>query len=1087
MTLAFESDARTDTTRQDIRNRLSRLAKYRPADTSGHLIRHRLFAMLDAAFAESSMVWISAPAGAGKSAALSAYANHRPHSLVWYRVDEADNDPQTMQRALAALASHPYAVPEANPFQAGHPYEHLDADALIVFDDVHLLTSAGSVALLIELVRHRPLAVRLCFLSRDSRPHWWSETGREAAALDWNALRLSRDEALALAPPSVATAPEVSASWLQWIDGWAAATAILRDAASAVSGGGDSPATSDAHHTLDQFFCAELLDSLPLDARHCLAMLSVLERFSIAEAYELTQSDAAAPLLQSMSGTSTFVYAVEDAAEGAEELLRFHPLLRAHLRREARHRLGAEKTRTLACRAATMLVRRGEIAAAVPLWREGGDWARLADTLETQAHAMIRAGDGFLWRQWKNWLPDEILQERPALWFWEGALLNALDGKLAREALHHAQSLYASRSDTLGRLRCIALIVDNLITHYDHQTAHLMRDHVVQIKAGLAQIAPESLSADDDILIHSRLVVAIVFAARRDCVSLYRAVQRCVAAMPHAQDDETRLTSGICILIYAPWFPFEQAAAFIDMLAPLATKETVSPLMRAWWHLQLGRWHFDFRGDLARVEASMHEAETIAKSHDFKDVFAFHLDIGKLLVQIAGGDLTAAALAINAMRPRIAPARQADSMRFMMAEATFHSGRGDLPRALELAIEVFRDDSRIAPSELPRFARLRAALHAMAADYPACEHWSQRAIDAALCHDVDVSIQSREVLRAYARIRNGNGRGASAILSQVLSRTNGALTEVLFARLPAVASVIAGFALEEGIESERMTAIIQRQRLLAVDPANPAWPWRIAVRTLGPLEIMRDAKPVGSAGKLQQRPLLLLKALMVAGPAGRPIHILADQLWPDSEDARAAMNTTLHRLRKLLGHDDSVRLRQSSLSLDPGLVWSDVEAFLTVCERIDILNGDTDAIELIRHQSLLCRLYRGPLGGSDTAPWLCVARDRYRNMFVNACARLGGLLESCSALPEANALYREATAAEPLAEVIYRGLMRCSAQLEGKEAAAAVYRRCRETLSVILGSQPSAETVALARSIAEAPETGFKGPTPAGDRPEPAE
>jgi LuxR family maltose regulon positive regulatory protein len=210
---------------------------------------------------------------------------------------------------------------------------------------------------------------------------------------------------------------------------------------------------------------------------------------------------------------------------------------------------------------------------------------------------------------------------------------------------------------------------------------------------------------------------------------------------------------------------------------------------------------------------------------------------------------------------------------------------------------------------------------------------------------------------------------------------------------------------------------------------------------------------------------LLLKALLLAGTAGRQQHALAGQLWPDSEDAMTAMSTTVHRLRKLLGTDGAVTVTQGVVTLDSGTVWSGLSAFLLIVDRIDALSDLTPLSQLLHLQNAVCRLYRGPLCEGDTEGWIVSARDRYRNHLVTAATKLGARLEAMEAWSEANRVYLLARQAEPLVEVIHRALMRCAHHLEGAAGAADAYRRCHETLSLVLGSKPSIETVALAQAM----------------------
>jgi len=78
---------------------------------------------------------------------------------------------------------------------------------------------------------------------------------------------------------------------------------------------------------------------------------------------------------------------------------------------------------------------------------------------------------------------------------------------------------------------------------------------------------------------------------------------------------------------------------------------------------------------------------------------------------------------------------------------------------------------------------------------------------------------------------------------------------------------------------------------------------------------------------------------------------------------------------------------------------------------------------------------------------------------------LGTQLEQQAQWDQARDLYLRALSIEPLSEVVYRALMRCAHAQNDPSAAFSVYRRCRETLSILLGKKPSEETERLAVSL----------------------
>jgi ATP/maltotriose-dependent transcriptional regulator MalT len=67
------------------------IAKITQPKTSGVFHRERLFRLLDA-YGEAPVIWISAPAGSGKTTLVASYLASRKLKSIWYRVDEGEGD-----------------------------------------------------------------------------------------------------------------------------------------------------------------------------------------------------------------------------------------------------------------------------------------------------------------------------------------------------------------------------------------------------------------------------------------------------------------------------------------------------------------------------------------------------------------------------------------------------------------------------------------------------------------------------------------------------------------------------------------------------------------------------------------------------------------------------------------------------------------------------------------------------------------------------------------------------------------------------------------------------------------------------------
>jgi hypothetical protein len=195
-------------------------------------------------------------------------------------------------------------------------------------------------------------------------------------------------------------------------------------------------------------------------------------------------------------------------------------------------------------------------------------------------------------------------------------------------------------------------------------------------------------------------------------------------------------------------------------------------------------------------------------------------------------------------------------------------------------------------------------------------------------------------------------------------------------------------ALELGLEVDYAAELIRARNLVASDaPYEVAsWPWPIAIRTLGEFSVERDGAPLTGSRKTQQRPLMLLKALIARGHRGASAAALADDLWPDADGDMAlqSLTVTLHRLRKLLGNEEAVTLSGGVLHINERLVWVDAFAVEELVNRGGALQREHPERAQPLYQSAL-RLDRGAFLPHDTdLIWTRLARER-----------LAAVLEDC--------------------------------------------------------------------------------------------
>jgi hypothetical protein len=134
------------------------IAKISRPVLTGNYPRKRLFRLIDRA-RKRKLLWISGPAGSGKTTLVSSYIAARRIPCMWYRLEEGDADPATFFHYLG-LAARKAAPRIRKPLPALAPeqrsavslfaqryfealFSRLPAGSMIVFDDYQKVPDAS--------------------------------------------------------------------------------------------------------------------------------------------------------------------------------------------------------------------------------------------------------------------------------------------------------------------------------------------------------------------------------------------------------------------------------------------------------------------------------------------------------------------------------------------------------------------------------------------------------------------------------------------------------------------------------------------------------------------------------------------------------------------------------------------------------------------------------------------------------------------------------------------------------------------------------------------------------------------------------
>lgn len=1018
--------------------------------------RERLFRSLDTLRARAG-IWLCGPPGAGKTTLAASWVEARGIPAVWYRLDAGDRDSATLFDYLGELARQtfgagaqklPYLTADYLrdlPGFARRFFRHWFAVAppgtVLVVDDHHEAGGDPVDGLLREALAEVPQHACLMIVTRVDVPPQLLRalTGGQLGRLGWDDLRLTGDETAALVAEHGEESPQRAKDLHARSGGWAAGVMLMSaipEVRAPAAGG------ADAADAVFAYFAEEVLDrSAPAD-RDLLMRTSCLPQFTTAMAETLTGHPGAEEVLDRLYRDHYFT----DRRQAAPVEYRYHDLFRAFLQTRAQRVLGETEWCEVLSRAGGLLDARGEVEGAADLYVRAADWQRLAGTVVRQADSLIARGR---WRTVLDWLdamPEPVQRSDPWLLYWKGMARVPQDSVAGRLLLEAAFEGFSDAGTFDGSTLACAAIMDtyfqswDFVAPLDRWIGTMMR---LFDEPGLAEGRLRARAV-------ASLAAALLYREPSNA-ALPALVEEFRADILRRERPNERVVGMALLFDYASLSGrFDGLDALIARTEEDATSDECLPVnASSWW--QRGGIFAYRAGDFATARGRLATALEIAREHHLLDQ-TFTAEMSLAMLTANDGAIDASARWLQAMRTSLNPQRHMHAVGYHYVAQWLAVLRDDRVMARHIwdvfsripmvgvpvntaynqPVIQFLVDEGQAEIALARVHAWRAPLAGMGS--PLMDFNLLVMECSALC-GLGREDELRAALEAMCAL------GAAYRYRSTLSW------------VPRMMSVLCAAALARGIGGDYVRFLIRERRLEPPAPDTPFWPRPLEVRALGGFCVVRDGVEVTFARKAPKKPLVLLGAIIAAGPRGLPVAQACLWLWRDldGDAARGALAAALHRLRTMLRQRDAVRLVDGLLTLDATLVWVDAFAF----ERLAAEDGE---------QALA--LYRGTfLPNDDADGWTVTARERLRARFVRLVEDLGARHEAVSDGARALDIYRRGVEADPLAETFYQGQMRCLAAAGRHAEGAAVYRQLRRTLSVVLGIPPSAESRRLASTL----------------------
>jgi LuxR family maltose regulon positive regulatory protein len=395
--------------------------------------RSRLSKRLEAGLG-GKLTLVSAPAGFGKSTLLSSWSGElsdegRP--IAWLSLDSGDNDPARFWRyfvtgidqlklgsgktALALLGS-----PQAPPIEAIlttvlNELADLDADAVLVLDDYHLIDSQAIHEELAFLVDHLPPHFHLVISTRADPPLPLPRLRARGELNEVRAsdLRFTAEEAatflarvmgLELSAEDIA---ELEGRTEGWIAGLQMAALAMRDHADVP--GFIAAFTGSNRHVVD-YLAEEVLGRQPEELRTFLLRTSILDRMCPPLCNVVTAHTDGQTALERLEHANLFVIPLDDD----RQWYRYHHLF-ADVLRQRLHQEHVDLVPALHRSASGWFEEEGLVTEAIRHALAAQDWERSVRLIESSGMAIVLGKQVKTMLGWIDEIPEAEVRERPVL------------------------------------------------------------------------------------------------------------------------------------------------------------------------------------------------------------------------------------------------------------------------------------------------------------------------------------------------------------------------------------------------------------------------------------------------------------------------------------------------------------------------------------------------------------------------------------------------------------------------------------------------------------------------------------------------
>lgn len=1008
----------------------SAINKISPISIDKVFQRNRLFALLGQG-SSTNVFWISGPGGCGKTTLMASYLARQKLPCLWYQVDAMDGDPATFFYYFGQAAV-PLIDPAAPPMPLLTPEYHSKMDVFIlryfeilyqrikpfswiIFDNVQDATKKTPLSKLLAVaVKQLPSHLYMAIISRNEPPPAMSRfiANQTIQLIGWSQLAFSRDEFKEFLTFSKSRIGADEGDKLyQLTKGWIAGAILylLHPSGDYTS---STLATAPAPGNISNYFIAEILEKSNSEIRQFLLQTAFLPYMTVKMTNELTGMDAES-ILENLYKKNFFL----DKRRLPVVTYRYHPIFHDFLLQQGRKVFSPERLKAARCRAGEILERHGKPEEAFLLYSQADVYESMHAIILSQAETLVNQGRYSLLSAWIESLPHDFITKYPWLLFWQGFACMVLKPQKGKALCSRAFELFFLEEDIKGQIFSWATIIEIFFmlrgnfTDLDHWISEGER-----VGELLEDIKETKLSERFSC---SMLMALLIRNQAHDAMEKWQS--RCERLLDRCTDQYVRATlMGNLFWSYSWLGQVDKAIRMEARLSLELDAANQPPLVKIIINCVLSL-SFALRG--AHQSCRETTAETLVMAEQTGiHIYDFLLLVYSIYPGLGTGDVTQVRPVLKKMKEALIPYAIWDNglYHFFVAWCAIltgdHSVAGKELQTADKLLEICGNPYTIACARI-----LRSQLYLEMEDPKKAERVLEYALsDKRLSNSTNIHI-IMDLAFADCSYAQNHTREAEFHMQSALSNISKNGLSMPFSMINRRLGLLCAKALETGIKERTAVEIIKRWQLQPpqAKPVCERWPWPIKIYVLGHFKVLSGDKILTLSVKTPRKPLELLAMLICAGQTGIFRQKIAGMLWPESDGDRAlqTLNTTLHRLRKLLKNNKAIGQRAGQIFLNGNICWVDSWHFQWQGEK---LSSRLDQTGVINAVSKAMKLYRGPFTtGHDYLAMAAGYSEQLKKQWLGVVAAAVPLFISGDIKKETERAVQQALAVDETAAAVF--------------------------------------------------------------------